>query len=184
MSLRSVSRGTLQQGACADAIVALDVRKGQSHTQVENVGCRLNATLEHRQCFIVSPASRELIAVFEKCRNERWPSCGDPLQSFQSIIRSARRCKGAREFELDRRILAAPRRPLQRSDRFVRAALHHERPPENLSGENIAAVGLEYARGHALRFIGTLHPQRKKGAVERLLSRPRLAGDSAMWRMF
>lgn len=173
--LRRIGDGSLQQRACADTIVALDMREGQRDTQIHRAGRRLKPALEHGHRLVVPSASRKLIAVFKKGRHERRSSRRGSLQSIQRGIGSTGRCQGARELKFDGRIIAAPRRTFEWNHRLVRAILHHECAPENLSSKEIAAIGLQHAGGDALGFIGTLHPQCQNGFIERMLNQPRWA---------
>lgn len=168
--LRGYGDGLQQHGAGLGAIIALDMRERQRHTQINRSRREGKSAFEYRDRLVATSAVRELTAVFQKCRQEWGPPRRGSLQLTERRIRLPRGAQGAGEFDFDRRIIAATCRPLQRDNRFDRAVLHQQRASENLRRKGIATIRLQYAGGDALRFIGTLHTQRQNRAVERVLA--------------
>src|SRR5437764_1128365 len=89
-----------------------------------------------------------------------------PAQLIERVLATAGGDQRHGKLGFDRGIIAAARCPLQRRNRLTRTVLQQQRATENLRGDSIAPVRLQYPRGKTLGFVRTLHLQRKNRALQ------------------
>ena len=149
---------------------------------VDGVGRERKAAFEHRHGLVEPPGPRQLNAMLEKCRRIWRSPRGGPAQLLDRLVLAPRERERRAEQGLDSGILAAPRGLFQRRDRLGAAVLHQQRLTEQLRRKDVAAIGLQYFGGDPLGLAGTLHPQCKARAFERLVAGVRTCGTGRKWR--
>ena len=156
-----------QQAASAGAIVTTEVEPPEVDLQFDHAGRQLQTALGNGNGLVPTSGLGQLIGIFAKRRRKRRIFRDGLAQLIQRLVAPAAGRERCREQGLDFRIVAAPRRTLQRCDGLGGAILHQKRLAQDDGRRAVAAVCPQNALGKLFRFTGRSHLQRQRRTLQR-----------------